>query len=182
MNHLVKSDLYRHGGLKGFTGFVRGWFQPGFRYTYIFRLVSLTHSPFLRFIYRLLKRRYRIRYGFEINSKAKIGEGFYLTDHCGPVHIGEVIIGKNCNISHSVTIGRTFRNGVIGTPTFGDHVWIGPGAVIVGKVTIGSDVMIAPNAYVNIDVPSHSLVMGNPATVIPKENPTKFYINYVLGE
>lgn len=108
MYYLIKTDLFRHGGLKGFTGSIRGWFQPGFRYTFVFRLLSMTKSPVLRFLLRLLKRRYRIRYGYEINSNAKIGEGFYLTDHCGSVNIGAVTMGRNCN----VTIGRTYRNGV----------------------------------------------------------------------
>jgi serine acetyltransferase len=35
---------------------------------------------------------------------------------------------------------------------------------------------------VNVDVPSNSLVLGNPAVVIKKENPTEHYINYILEE
>jgi serine O-acetyltransferase len=182
MLYLIKTDLHRHSGLKGAMGFVRGWFQPGFRYTFIFRIVSKTHNPVLKFFFRLLKRTYRIKYGYEIDSRARIGEGFFLSDHCGPTIIGNTTIGKNCNISHCVTIGRSFKNGVVGVPTIGDRVWIGSGSSIVGKITIGSNVLIAPNSYVNIDVPSNSLVVGNPATIFPKENPTKYYIHYILGE
>lgn len=43
---------------------------------------------------------------------------------------------------------------------------------------IGDDVMIAPNTFVNSDIPSHSIVIGNPCKVISRENATKEYIFY----
>lgn len=48
---------------------------------------------------------------------------------------------------------------------------------MVGKINIGDDVLIAPNAFVNFDVPSHSIVIGNPGTIIIRENATESYIN-----
>ena len=42
-------------------------------------------------------------------------------------------------------------------------MWIGTNAVIVGGIEIGDDVLIAPGAFVNVDVPSGSTVIGNPA-------------------
>jgi serine O-acetyltransferase len=183
LNKTIKADLYRHEGLAGLKGFIKGWYIPGFRYTYIFRKVSLNSRFSVPGIfYRLLKRRYRFRYGFEIANDAKIGEGFYLTGHCGPVIIGPVTIGKNCNISHSVTIGRSYRGGILGRPTIGNRVWIGPGSVIVGKITIGSNVLIAPNSFVNFDVPDNSLVIGNPAKIISKDDPVKNYITDIIEE
>lgn len=38
--------------------------------------------------------------------------------------------------------------------------------------------MIAPNTFVNCDIPSHSIVIGNPCKIIPRENATKEYIFY----
>lgn len=64
-----------------------------------------------------------------------------------------------------------------GAPVIGNEVWIGINAVIVGKVTIGDDVLIAPNSYVNCDVPSHSIVFGNPCIIKHRENATEGYIN-----
>lgn len=49
-------------------------------------------------------------------------------------------------------------------------------AVVVGRIVIGDDVLIAPNAYVNFDVPSHSVVVGNPGKIISRENVTEGYI------
>lgn len=48
------------------------------------------------------------------------------------------------------------------------------------KITIGDDVLIAPGAYVNCNVPSHSIVLGNPCKIIPKENATQGYINHTV--
>jgi serine O-acetyltransferase len=130
--------------------------------------------------YRLLKRRYSFKYGFEISSDARIGEGFYLTEHCGPVIIGPVTIGRYCNVAHTVTIGRAYTNGEAGRPTLGDYVWVGTGSVLVGKINIGNNVLIAPNTYVNFSVPDNSLVIGSPGRIIKKDNPTEQYINYIM--
>lgn len=46
----------------------------------------------------------------------------------------------------------------------------------MGKVKIGNDVLIAPGAYVNFDVPDHSIVIGNPGKIISKQNATEGYI------
>ena len=74
------------------------------------------------------------------------------------------------------TLGRENRGIREGAPVLGDNVWIGTNSVVVGKVYIGNDVLIAPNAYVNFDVPDHSIVLGNPGRIIKKENATDSYI------
>lgn len=182
MNKLVEADLFRHGGLTGAKGFIQGWCYPGFRYAYLLRMTAQYSKYSLRGIFfRFLKRRARIKYGYDINSCAQIGEGLYLSSHPGHIIIGPIKIGKYCNINHSVTIGQSFRGGRVGRPTIDDYVWIGTGTVIVGKVKIGRNVLIAPNSYVNFDVPDNSLVIGNPATIYPKDNPTKNYIHNVFS-
>ena len=45
---------------------------------------------------------------------------------------------------------------------------------------LGNDVLIAPNSYVNIDIPDHSVVIGNPAIVHSKENATENYVCYLV--
>lgn len=183
MDKTIIADLYRYEGLAGIRGFIKGWFLPGFRYTFLMRMSS-KHGKYslCGLFYRILKRRYRFKYGFEINPKAQIGEGFYLTTHCGPVVIGPVKIGKNCNVAHLVTIGRAYSHGEAGRPSIDDYVWIGAGSVIVGNIKIGRNVLIAPNSFVNFDIPDNSLVIGNPGKIIKKENPTQHYIKYVLNK
>lgn len=86
-------------------------------------------------------------------------------------------IGKNCNIHKGVVIDQTNRGKNKGVPTIGNEVWIGINAAIVGNVTIGDDVLIAPNSFVNVDVPSHSIVYGNPCVIKHRDNATEGYIN-----
>ena len=113
----------------------------------------------------------------QISHRTKIGEGFYI-GHCGRVIINHnAVLGKNINIATGVTIGQENRGKRKGTPTIKDNVWIGTNAVIVCNITIGEDVLIAPLTYVNFDVPDHSIVIGNPGKIIPRENATEDYIN-----
>lgn len=116
------------------------------------------------------------KYEFNVPAAATIGPGLFIS-HNGPVTInGASIIGKNCNIGSGVTIGQENRGVRKGSPVIGDSVWIGTNAVIVGKITIGNNVLIAPNSYVNFDVPSNSIVIGNPGRIIPKSDATDKYI------
>lgn len=179
MNEIIAADLYRHFGFKGRKGLMKGLSYPGFRYTFLFRKVSMNkRNSIAGLIYRILIRRYRYKYGFEINQEAHIGKGFYLTSHIGSVIIGRVIMGKNCNVGHLVTIGRGIAGDRKGFATIGDNVWIGTGAVIVGNIKIGNDVLIAPNSYVNFNVPDNSVVYGNPGKIIKAKAPTMDYINF----
>lgn len=60
----------------------------------------------------------------------------------------------------------------------GDGVFVGINATVVGNIEIGDDVLIAPNSYVNVNVPSHSIVIGNPATIHHRDNATEGYVNF----
>lgn len=88
-------------------------------------------------------------------------------------------IGKNFSIAQGALIGSAAgkRNGV---PTIGDNVIISANAVVIGGVTIGDYVMIAPGAFVNFDVPSHSIVIGNSGQIIPSDHPTDKYNVYKI--
>ncbi|MGK6344050.1 serine O-acetyltransferase [Chryseobacterium sp. DT-3] len=177
----IKADLFRYGGLCGTKGFIKGLLLiPGFRYMYLIRKISKYNKYSIKHsILTILIRRYSYKYGFQIPSTTEIGEGFYI-GHWGTIVINEKAkIGKNCNITHNVTIGQANRGKLKGYPVIGDHVWIGAGAIIVGNINIGSNVLIAPNSFVNIDVPNNSLVLGNPCKVISKENPCDGYINNI---
>ena len=121
------------------------------------------------------------KYGFQIPASTQIGKGFYI-GHFGTIVINEKTkIGDNCNIVHGVTIGQANRGKMRGCPMIGDKVWIGTGAVIVGRVSIGSNVLIAPNSFVNFNVPDNSVVLGNPGKIISKTNATEGYINSILN-
>lgn len=116
----------------------------------------------------------------DIPAKSQIGPGFKIEHLNGIVINPDVIVGKNCNIYNSITIAKRKGGSRIGCPIIGDQVWIGANVVVVGHIKIGNDVLIAPGAYVNFDVPSHSIVLGNPAKIIERENATREYIKNMI--
>ncbi|MDY4517698.1 MAG: hypothetical protein SPE01_03580 [Candidatus Spyradocola sp.] len=75
------------------------------------------------------------------------------------------VIGKDCRIYHQVTIGE----GHNGAPEIGDHVVIGAGTKIVGKVTVGSYAKIGAGCVIMQDIPEHALVLAGAPSIIVKE-------------
>ncbi len=147
------------------------------RFLKVLRTAHSSRNKIVRLFCRLLLRHYRLKYGLEISLETKIGGGLYL-GHAFNITINpSAVIGSNCNIHKGVTIGQENRGKRKGAPTIGDCVWIGVNSTIVGKITIGDDVLIAPNSYVNCDVPSHSVVYGNPCIIKHRDNATEWYIN-----
>ena len=51
------------------------------------------------------------------------------------------------------------------SPTIGNDVWIGHGALISAGVTIGDGAIVAAHAVVSKDVPPYAIVAGNPAVI-----------------
>ena len=175
----ILSDLYRiHPKDKyTFTDILRHMSNPGFCYLVFFRMCSLSSNKLIRLFSKFVIRHLRYKFGFQIVPSTKIGLGFYI-GHFGHIIINpKVQIGSNCNISPGVTIGKIHGGNKEGAPIIGNNVWIGTNAVIVGGVVIQDDVLIAPGAYVNFNVPSNSIVLGNPGKIIPKENPCYNIIN-----
>lgn len=89
----------------------------------------------------------------------------------GIVIAAGAIIGKDCYISHQVTIGRSRG----GAPTLGDNVYIGPGAKIFGDITIGNNVRIGANCVVFQDIPDNATVVLPKPRIIIKDANYKYY-------
>jgi serine O-acetyltransferase len=129
--------------------------------------------------HRIQLNRYRFKYGFDISPTTKIGPGLYI-GHFGSVVISPyAVLGANINLAQGVVIGASSRGKRLGAPTLEDRVWVGANAIVVGKVTIGHDALIAPGSYVNFDVPSMSVVLGNPGKVVSSSGSVG-YVNKVL--
>lgn len=172
MNSLFEFDYYRMIGQK-YSG-VKKYINLLLRYDlrYLKHLRGNPHS----ILYKVESFRASRKYGLEILSHT-IGPGLYI-GHAHNINVHpNVVIGKNCNLNKGCTIGRENRGVRQGAPILGDNCWIGSNAVVVGKIKIGNDVLIAPNAYVNFDVPDHSIVIGNPGIIIYKDNATENYIS-----
>lgn len=141
------------------------------------RLSQESKNTILKMWYKVLFVFFRNQLLIEMSVNTSIGKGLYF---CHPFGINinpNSVVGKNCNIHKGVTIGQENRGERKGAPVIGDEVWIGVNATIVGHVHIGNDVLIAPNAYVNCDIPDHSIVFGNPCIIKYREHATEGYIN-----
>ena len=175
----MKCDYYRMTGTVyklGVKSLINTLFSHQIRYMQLWRKAHEKMTIFRR--YKLI--RYARKYGLEISVSAKIGQGCYLGHPYNITVGGNVILGDNVNLHKGCTIGRENRGKREGVPTIGSNVSIGINATIVGNITIGDDVMIAPNSFVNFDVPSHSVVVGNPGIIHRKEEATKGYIGFLV--
>ena len=176
-NIAFEKDLYRYYGVKGESLKMKIFRPFEIKYMYWFRKAQVAKNPISQILARLNLLYLSRKANIQIPWVTKIGEGFYI-GHCGRIIINpRAILGKNINIATGVTIGQENRGKRKGCPTISDNVWIGTNSVIVGNITIGTDVLIAPLSYVNFDVPDHSIVIGNPAKIIHRENATEGYIN-----
>jgi acetyltransferase-like isoleucine patch superfamily enzyme len=89
----------------------------------------------------------------EIGARAQIAWGVTVTDH--DFHKTYDLEGNQQLETAPVKIG--------------DDVWIGANATILKGVTVGDRAVIASGAMVTKDVPSESLVGGNPAKIIKEK-------------
>lgn len=179
MNNIFRSDYYRMtGDVYSFSlkTKLKLLLFHQLKFVYLWRKVSEKGSPINRVrLYRLTKK-----YGLEISSLATIGKGLYLGHPYNITVAAGVVIGDNVNLHKGCTIGRENRGKRAGVPKIGSMVSVGINSTIVGNITIGDDVMIAPNSFINIDIPSHSVVIGNPAQIHKKENATTSYVNFLV--
>lgn len=182
--YLVRSDLYRVADKPGALALLRAvLFGHAFKYTFWMRTCAFTRSrALLKFslypLARLMLHRYTYKFGIDIPFTTRIGSGFYIGHFCGIIVNEDCIIGKNCNISQGVTLGKANRGRNKGCPVIGDNVYIGPGAKIFGAVRVGNHAAIGANSVVTHDVPDHAVVAGVPARVISHSG-SAGYVNRV---
>lgn len=181
---MIKLDLYRYSGKAGFTAHIYHYlFSPGYRFTWWMRLCAYLKAhkiwqvffPIAWLIYLHLQN----KFGIAISYKAKIGPGLYIGHHGGIVTNEKMIIGKNCNLSHGVTIGVSRRGERQGVPVIGDNVYIGPGAKLFGEITVGDNVAVGANCVVTHDVPENGVVVGIPGKVISFDGSAGYINNNV---
>ncbi len=118
--------------------------------------------------YKVAAKCVEVTTGISVPASARIGDGFYIG------HFGTIIVhpdtemGEGCSIGQGVTIG-TRGQGDGGVPRFGDGVYIGAGAKVLGGIDVGDEVAIGANAVVVRDVEPRSVAVGIPAKVKPKK-------------
>lgn len=181
MLEYFKSDYYRMTGEKfNLKSIPFIFIKHNLKYMFYFRIAQSTNIKLIKKIIRVRLYLLGRKYGIEILPSTKIGPGLYL-GHPYNITINQNSeIGKNVNILKGATIGMENRGKRRGCPKIGDNVYIGINSTIVGNIIIGNDVIISPNTFVNLDVPDHSIVIGNPCKIISKENATHGYVNFLI--
>ena len=167
---LLQADLARYGGKREAGGYLTKFHK-------LYRKAITTRTPILLAWYRLRLTRHSAKHHIEIGYKCMIGKGLYLGHSYNITVNPRAIIGEWCTLYKGVTIGQENRGPRQGAPTIGNKVWIGANSTVVGNITIGDDVLIAPNTFVNKDIPSHSIVIGNPCIIKPSKDATEGYID-----
>lgn len=96
---------------------------------------------------------------------------------------GGAKIGKNAVIFQQVTIGSNSLKGSErhGSPTLGDHVYIGAGAKIIGGISVGDHCRIGANAVVYDDLPAGSVAVPQATRVIAKGDLDNRYFSFRGG-
>lgn len=106
--------------------------------------------------------------GVELPWDTQIGQNIKLHHGHALVINHETIIGDNCILRHSTTIGnKKLSDGSISSsPKIGNNVDIGANVVILGAITIGDNAVIGAGSVVVKNVPAQAVVAGNPARII----------------
>jgi putative colanic acid biosynthesis acetyltransferase WcaB len=106
--------------------------------------------------------------GIELPWDTQIGANLKLQHGLALVVNHETIIGENCIIRHSTTIGnkKSKDGSYSASPKIGNNVDIGSNVVILGAITVGNSAIIGAGSVVVKDVPEGAVVAGNPARII----------------
>lgn len=91
--------------------------------------------------------------------------------HCFLIEIGDdVTITNSTILAHDATTKLDLGKSKVGKVKIGNRVFIGYGSLVLCNTVIGDDVIVAAGSVVTKDVPSNSVVAGNPARVIGKKS------------
>lgn len=114
-------------------------------------------------------------------DQIKIGNNVHIGNNAYFDSKGGIKIGDNTHISRNVTIYSSIHNYegaklpyddklIIRPVSIGKNVWIGMNASIMGGVNIGDGVIIGLGCVVTKDVPSLTIVGGQPFRVLKMRN------------
>ena len=108
--------------------------------------------------------------GIELPRKLTVGKGLSLYHGQALVVNKGTIIGENCVLRNSTTIGhKKLADGTFsGCPRIGNNVDIGANVCIIGDVIIGDNVIVGAGSVIVKDVPADCMVVGNPARILEK--------------
>ena len=170
----LRSDIERYQRFMGNAEpvsrlkLIRSCFSPRMLPVVFIRLAEFFAERRLGVVAKLFTMANVALFGLEASPQVQIGGGLFLPHTVGTV-LGAERIGCNVTILQGVTLGTASPdNGFTAAlrPVIGDHVLIGAGAKIIGRVSVGNYAKVGANAVVLQDVPPYALAVGVPARII----------------
>ncbi|MCP5526684.1 MAG: serine acetyltransferase [Verrucomicrobiales bacterium] len=104
----------------------------------------------------------------EISREARIGPGLRLPHPMGLIIAPQVVVGANCDLYADVRL--VLANGLREGPRIGNHVFLGDGAKVVGRVNVGDHAVVGVSSVVTRDIPPQATAVGIPARIIDEHN------------
>lgn len=169
----LRSDIERYyqiaGNPKSFSGLglFAACFNPRLVPNVILRLSGFFYRRRMGVIAKFFAMLNVLLFGIEVSPRVEIGGGLFLPHTVGTV-IGAERVGCNVTIMQGVTLGTKepdMQFTVSLRPVIGNHVLIGAGAKIIGRVTIGDYAKIGANAVILNDVPPYAVAAGTAAKI-----------------
>lgn len=143
---------------------------------FLFRLAQLINRSMIAkviFYPYLLLYRYWVDWvwGIELPRKLTVGKGLSLYHGHALVLNQGVIMGNNCTLRNSTTIGhKKLADGTFSAcPRIGNNVDIGANVCIIGDIEIGDNVAIGAGSVIVKNIPANSIAVGNPARILEKK-------------
>lgn len=102
-------------------------------------------------------------YKMDIHPTARVSFGCFL-DKTNPkgIHIGE----ESYIASGAFVLAHDYAKGISGNTYIGKRCFIGVNAIVNCGIHIGDEVIVGSGSVVTKDIPSHCIVVGNPARII----------------
>lgn len=174
-----EADTYRAAGRFGSGAALKAFLlDPGFRTLATLRLYQRCRASragwMLAPLVALVHRFFEGWAGMQLPLDTRIGPGLAIAHCFGVVVNRNTVLGSNVTLFHGVTIGQGDEISLNGKrkthyPVIEDDVWIGPHAVIAGNVRVGRGSRIMAGAVVVKDVLPHSMVAGNPSSIVKED-------------